>query len=891
MSGIIAAITALGVVIAIFSNLTNVARFLADRRERRANARAGAAAPAAGPAASAGGSLDHVALPILPLADASRFAAAPTGPAGSLAQPASWGARSATLPAAAAAWPAGATDEAPPPLAFGPLPHPLTSFIGRRGPLKDLLTLLERPDVRLVTLHGPGGIGKSRLALEAASRMTDAFPDGIAFVALDTVRESELLATVIALSLGLRETTTAGPLERLIDALEDRTMLLLLDNFEGLLSAVPVVSHLLAAAPRLKILVTSRSVLRATGEVAFPVPPMSVPPSHDALDPASAMGYGGVQLFVERAQMVSPAFHLDAENFDEVIDICNRLDGLPLAIELAAARLRTISVFTLKERMTRRLPLLTGGPRDVPERQRTLRDTITWSYDQLGAAERELFTRLSVFDGNAYLEAVENVIGGGPELLDGLAALCDASLLTRSDADQERFTMLETLREFALETFEQDPERRAVRERHARYFLGVAVIAAEGLRAAGQELWLERLRLDGGNLRAAMATFVEFGSAEEAMRLGAALRPYWQRIGALGHGRQRLHEVRSLPGASAAPPSVRAAALLAEGVLAWRQGDLRGAEPLLEESLALARAAGDRWTVASALRALGVLAQNRSEYDKAEPLLQESVELARAMADIEAEANTYLSLGNVALDRSRHDEAVHYYRESLRLSKQISDTLGTAFAIDNLGVAAWHRGNLDEAERLAEEAYAYYEDLEMDSGRANVWHRQALVALGRKDLARAEELALRALKVRRAHGEARGAGFVLYDLARVALARGQAEAARGYLREGMQLVLPQQAPVLEQLYLEGTSAYLTLAGLPEEAYLLATVVNDWRARIGVPVAPVNREEKRAWERKLTPWLSEAERAAIAAKARDLSPQAALERAAALLGAPPASKRS
>jgi predicted ATPase len=871
MSALIAAITALGIVIAILSNLTNIARFFADRRERRARAEART-------------TLDHVVLPAATAGNPGAGSRTVPVATGARRAQAALDARATSLTAAVTAWPALTDDDVAPPLDVPPLPAALTSFIGRRGPLQDLLALLRRPDVRLVTLHGPGGIGKSRLAVEAASRVTDAFPDGVAFVPLDTVREPGLLAGAIAYSLGLRETTSAGPLERLAEVLRDRRMLLVLDNFEGLLSAVPDLTRLLSSTRSVRVLVTSRSVLRATGEVAFPVPPMSVPVSHESLDPAGALAFGGVQLFVERAQMVSPEFRLDDENFDEVIDICNRLDGLPLAIELAAARLRTISVFTLKDRMTRRLPLLTGGPRDAPERQRTLRDTIAWSYEQLGHESRALFTRLAVFDGNAYLEAVENVIGGGPDLLDGLAALCDASLLTRADPEQERFGMLETLREFALETFEQDPEAPALRERHARYFLGVGTLAAEGLRAAGQEMWLERLRLDAGNLHTAITTFMERGWAEEAMRLTTALRPYWQRVGALSYGRQRLSEAMQLPKAQSAPAAVRGAALLAEGALAWRQGDLRGAEPLLERSLALAREAEDRPTIAGALRTLGVLAQNRAEYAKAEPLLRESVELSRAMKDVEAEANAYLSLGNVALDQGRLDEAARYYVESQRLSERISDTLGTAFAIDNQGVAAWQRGDLAAAARHTERASRYYDQLELDSGRANTWHRQALVALARKQLDEAERLAMMALKVRRAHGEGRGAGFVLYDLARIALARGNAEQARAYLAEGLQLVRPQQAPVIEVLYLEGVAAYLTLAGLPEEAYLLATVAKDWRARIGVPVAPINEAEQKAWERRLGQWLSGSERAAIAAEARELKPAAAIDRAAGLLGA-------
>src|SRR5690606_2263706 len=511
------------------------------------------------------------------------------------------------------------------------------------------------------------------------------------------------------------------------------------------------------------------------------------------------MAFGGVRLFVERAKSVSPDFELDDDNVEAVIDLCRRLDGLPLAIELAAARIRTLSAAALRERMTKRLPLLTGGPRDAPARQRTLRDTITWSYEQLTEPQKQLFARLSVFDGNTYLEAIESVIGG-EGMLDCLADLCDASLVRRVDPEHELFGMLETLREFAREQLEADPDFRQWRETHARYFLVFASIASEGLKAAGQREWLERLRVNDGNLRAALDTFSEWKQGPEALRLATALRPFWQRAGALSSGRTRLQQALAL--AQDAPPQLRAPALLGEGVLAWRQGDLGAAEPRLRESLELARAAGDNATTINALRSLGALAQNRADYREARELLTSSVELAKQLKDIESEANTYLSLGNVALDQGLHAEADQHYTRSLELSEEISDTLGYAYALDNLGVSAWHRGDLDRAAVLTDEVMELYQQLGIESGKANVWHRRCLIALERGRLADAEEHGLRALRVRSAHGEDRGGAFVLYDLARVALARGDSEVARGRLRQGLRLALPHGAPVIDVLYLE-----------------------------------------------------------------------------------------
>lgn len=767
-----------------------------------------------------------------------------------------------------AAWPALAVEEPRPALAAAAIPQPLTSFVGRQLSTNQLFEMMTRPEVRLVTLHGPGGIGKSRLALEFSRMVRNRFADGVAFVPLDAVRDPDLLPAEIGFTLGIRESTGVSAMDNLVRSLADRELLLILDNFEGLLDAVPIVSRLLASAPKLKIIVTSRSVLRASGEVSYPVPPMQLPPPDTVQSPKEAMVFGGVRLFVERAKAVSPEFQLDDENVGAVIDICRRLDGLPLAIELAAARVRTLSPAALRDRMTKRLPLLTGGPRDAPARQRTLRDTIGWSHEQLDEELRLLFARLSVFDGHTYLEAIESVIGG-EGLLDRLADLCDASFLMRVDPENELFGMLETLREFAREQLDVDPQHRQWRETHARYFLVFASIASEGLKAAGQRDWLERLRVSDSNLRAALDTFIEWHQGPEALRLATALRPYWQRVGALSNGRKRLHQALAL--AHDAAPQLRAPALLGEGVLAWRQGDLEAARPLLQESLELGREAGDNLTTINALRSLGALAQNRADYAAARELLTSSLELARQLNDVESEANTYLSLGNVALDQGLHAEADAHYTRSLELSEAISDTLGYAYALDNLGVSAWHRGDLERASRLADDVMELYQQLNIESGKANVWHRRCLVALELGRLEEAEEHGLRALRVRTAQGEDRGGAFVLYDLARVALARGQTEVARTRLRQGLRLALPHGAPVIDVLYVEGTAAYLAQIGESGEAYFLLAAAETWRSRIGVPVAPVVLPSQRRLGAALAGRHDAYGRARLEERARDAKP--------------------
>ncbi len=769
-----------------------------------------------------------------------------------------------------AAWPALAEhDQRVGRPAAPQVPRPPTSFVGRGGLLQRLADLVRDDAVRLVTVHGPGGIGKSRLAIEVASLVTESFPDGVVFVSLDAVRDPELLPAEVLAALGMRETETGGPEERLVEVLRARKMLLILDNFEGLLAGVPFVSRLLAAAPGVKVLVTSRQMLRARGEIAFPVPPMELPPRGTRLTLEEAMAHDAVRLFVDRADDVSHGFVLDEENVEAVVEVCRRVDGLPLSIELAAARVRTLPPAALLERMTKRLPVLTGGPRDAPERQQTLRATISWSYDQLSERDRRLFSRLAVFDGVTYLDAIESVLGSG-DVLDGIAALCDASLLMRADPDEEAYVMLETLREFAAERLEEDPDAEELRRRHATFFVVYAGLGGEALRGPEQQHWLRRMRASDGNLRAALTWLLRTDRAEEALRLAADLRPYWHRVGALSEGRRWLK--RALEAGASAPKPLRAAAMLADGVLAWRQGDLKGAKPQLEAALAVARELGDDVSAITALRSLGALAQNAADYESARGLMGESIALAQKLGNVEAQANTYLSLGNVALDIGDHEEAEANYRLSRDLSEGLSDTLGYAYAIDNLSVSAWHRGDLDEAERLADEVMELYEELDLAGGRANVWHRRCLVAIERGQLETAEAEGLRALAVRERHGEDRGASFVLYDLARVSLMRRDMVRARERLARGLELAVRQGAPVIEVLYVEGAAAYLAQLGRHEQAYLLLQGAEAWRQRMHVPVAPVNAERQARLGRMLAGRLDGYTRASLETKARASSPE-------------------
>lgn len=844
---IITVITALGVVVAILANTTAILRFFHERREK---ARRLAGVAVAGEASGE---------PAVP---------ATTGRAGAPRHPAAGAARADDEGIEADA------------ITPSPLPLPLTSFIGREAVVERLVALLGSATTRLVTVLGPGGIGKSRLALETGQRLREQFPDGVVFVPLDSVRDPTLLTATIAGELGMRE---AGPAVegKLHAAFTGRRMLLILDNFESLATSAPFLSDLLVSCPGLKILVTSRAILHLAGEIPFPVPPMELPPGDETVGPEKALDYGAVALFVERARAAFPAFELDADNVDDVITICRRLDGLPLAIELAAARLRALSVVQLRERMSKRLPLLTGGPRDAPERQRTLDATIAWSYSLLSPPLRRLFARLAVFDGTTELTIVEAVLGTGDDLIDGLLSLSDHSLVTRfGNSDQTQLMMLETVREYALARLRDDPEADELRAKHASAFLELARHAPDELRSERQEAFAARLQRNAGNLRLAMRWLIEHGPAEDALRMAAALQPFWLRRGSLAEGRRLLE--RALDAGTGAPPDLRAPALAAVAVLAWRQGDLDAAEPRIEEALVTFRRAGDRERECDGVRGLGIIAQNRGLYDRAETLLTDSLAIAKGLNDRERTANTLLSLGNVHLDRGHVEEAEAAYRASFELSTVVRDALGCAQAVDNLGVAAWYRGDLEKADQLSVQALERYEQLGHRSGIANVLHRQGLLAFERRDLDAAEALWSRSLKIRRAHGERRASAFVLYDLGRAAVQRHDLTEARTRLREALALARLQGSATLEVLCTEGAGSLLAAEGREEEAFELLAAVRHWRARLGMPVAPVNRRRQERLMRRLERSLEGVRLAFLKARAAATEPHDAITHAEAAL---------
>ncbi len=571
------------------------------------------------------------------------------------------------------------------------LPAQTNELVGRAAELSTLGEMISDPGCRLITLTGPGGIGKTRLGLQAALEQFQSFSDGAVFVPLAPLAEPDRVGPAIAQVLGIPEGGGQPVLDRLKAYLAGKQMLLLLDNFEHIIAAAPVVSELLAAAPRLEVLVTSREALHLYGEHEFPVPPLATAPSTrngTVNAPKVLSEYPAVALFVQRASAAKPDFRLTEENGAAVSEICARLDGLPLAIELAAARVKLFSPQAMLARLDARLDWLTSGPRDLPVRQRTLRATIDWSYSLLDLGEKLLFSRLAVFTGGWTLDEVAAVCpdeAAPLHILDGMSSLLDKALLRRmEDGDGEpRFTMLETIREYAVERLAESADWDAICRRHAKFFLRLVEQVEPYLRGEDQQVWLKRLEEEHGNVRGALRWALDHDVADVGLRLVGSLRWFWTFRSHVNEGwnwamamLQRCEDSR--------PTAARAKALWSAGVMAWlRQDPL--AQPLLEESVATWRVVGEERGLGYALQHLGLMVSSQGDHFSARLLEEESLALFQAAGDEQGSALATLCLAHVTM--SLHDDETAYalLEECISLARRVGDRWTLALALGNLG--------------------------------------------------------------------------------------------------------------------------------------------------------------------------------------------------------------